>query len=115
MSLRRVVVTGLGAVTPLGVGLRRSWKRLLAGDCGIVSLADQNRDPRFKELPSQVAAVVPEKKHQQDGGWDATDWLSRDEERKTAKFTQYAIAAAGEALEDANWKSGISDDDKAMT
>ncbi|EEH22531.2 beta-ketoacyl-acyl-carrier-protein synthase II [Paracoccidioides brasiliensis Pb03] len=99
--MRRVVVTGLGAVTPLGIGIRRTWKRLLDGHCGIVSVKD--RDPRYKDLPCQIAALVPEGP-KSEGGWNASDWLSRDAERKTAKFTQYALAAVEEALENAGWK-----------
>ncbi|KAL1991223.1 hypothetical protein VTN49DRAFT_5727 [Thermomyces lanuginosus] len=101
MSLRRVVVTGLGAVTPLGVGIRRTWSRLLDGHCGIVNILD--RLPQVREQPCHVAAVVPEGPRSE-GGWRAADWLSRDEERKMAKFSQYAMAAAEEALEDAEWK-----------
>ncbi|CAI7646850.1 unnamed protein product [Penicillium pancosmium] len=99
--MRRVVVTGLGAVTPLGVGLRRTWKRLLDGHCGIVNVND--RDERFKEVPCQIAAVVP-KGSRKDGGWMAEEWLSRGDERKMALFAQYAMAATEEALEDAGWK-----------
>ncbi|KAJ5150866.1 uncharacterized protein N7482_010118 [Penicillium canariense] len=99
--MRRVVVTGLGAVTPLGVGVRRTWKRLLEGHCGIVNVTE--RDARFKEVPCQIAAVVPRGK-KEDGAWTASEWLSRGEERVMAKFAQYAMAATEEALEDAGWK-----------
>ncbi|KAG2414248.1 hypothetical protein HFD88_003439 [Aspergillus terreus] len=98
--MRRVVVTGLGAVTPLGVGIRRTWSRLLDGHCGIVNV--RHRDPRFADLPCQIAAVVPSG-NRQDGGWTASEWLSRDEERKMARFAQYALAASEEALQDAGW------------
>ncbi|KAI9045079.1 uncharacterized protein KD926_010402 [Aspergillus affinis] len=98
--MRRVVVTGLGAVTPLGVGIRRTWKRLLDGHCGIVNV--RHRDSRFADLPCQVAAVVPSGT-KQDGGWTASEWLSKDEERKMARFAQYALVASQEALADAGW------------
>ncbi|KAJ5815427.1 hypothetical protein N7474_007204 [Penicillium riverlandense] len=99
--MRRVVVTGLGAVTPLGVGVRRSWNRLLDGHCGIRNVT--RRDARFAELPCQIAAVVPAGLRAE-GGWTAEEWLSRSEERQMALFAQYAMAAAEEALEDAAWK-----------
>ncbi|OKO98617.1 hypothetical protein PENSUB_9057 [Penicillium subrubescens] len=99
--MRRVVVTGLGAVTPLGVGVRQTWKRLLDGHCGIVNVVD--RDERFRDIPSQIAAVVPRGK-KEDGAWTASEWLSRGDERVMAKFAQYAMAAAEEALGDAGWK-----------
>ncbi|KAL2866417.1 putative beta-ketoacyl synthase (Cem1) [Aspergillus lucknowensis] len=105
--MRRVVVTGLGAVTPLGVGVRRTWKRLLDGHCGIVSVKD--RDPRFADLPCQIAAVVPHGLRAE-GRWTASEWLSRDDERKMARFAQYALAASEEALEDAGWKPTAVDE-----
>lgn len=88
--MRRVVVTGLGLVTPLGigkvawiyflnfhalipVGVRRTWKRLIDGQCGIVSIKD--RSPEFGLLPSQVAAVVP-LGSKEDGMWNSKDHLS---------------------------------------
>ncbi|KAJ5174106.1 uncharacterized protein N7500_002037 [Penicillium coprophilum] len=132
--MRRVVVTGLGAVTPLGVGIRRTWKRLLDGHCGVVNVKD--RDERFAEQPCQVAAVVPQGSRE-DGGWTASEWLNRgvsnffrltslgelyyicnadtlsQEERKMAKFAQYAMAATEEALQDASWKPEFFDQREA--
>ncbi|KAI9675334.1 MAG: Mitochondrial beta-keto-acyl synthase [Caeruleum heppii] len=93
--------TGLGAVTPLGVGLRRSWSGLLDGHCGIVDI--RHRSPAFAALPSHIAGVVPSGKTE-DGGWHARDWMTPGEERRMATFSQYATAAADEALEDAGWK-----------
>ncbi|TID14683.1 ketoacyl synthase domain-containing protein [Venturia nashicola] len=104
--MRRVVVTGLGAVTPLGIGVRRSWNRLIEGHGGIRSLGN---DGRFDDLPSRVAATVPSGR-KEDGGWTAKEWLMPGEERKMALFSQYAMAAAGEALEDAGWKPSKEED-----
>ena len=98
--MQRVVVTGLGAVTPLGLGPRRTWQRLLAGDCGVVSL--QNRGDRYKQQHCQVAGLVPLGSKDQDA-WDSSEWLSRDEQRRMSRFMQYAVYAAGEALKDAGW------------
>ncbi|KAJ5662655.1 Thiolase-like subgroup [Penicillium macrosclerotiorum] len=81
--------------------LRRTWKRLLDGQCGIVNV--NQRDKRFAEIPCQIAAVVPSGT-KEDGGWTASEWLSRGEERKMAQFAQYAMAATEEALQDAGWK-----------
>lgn len=110
--MRRVVVTGLGAITPLGVGIRRTWTRLLAGDCGIVSVANFEPSARWKELPSTVAGIVPHEK--KDGSWQASDWLDKGEERRMAKFSQYAIAATEMALTDAGWRPQ-KQEDKEMT
>lgn len=104
--MRRVVVTGLGAVTPLGVGVRRTWNRLVAGHSGIVSVADLEPQKQWRELTSTVAGLVPK-----DGGkgndpalWRADDWLSASDQRRMSAFTQYAMAAADMALDDAAWK-----------
>ncbi|KAF2248370.1 3-oxoacyl-synthase-like protein [Trematosphaeria pertusa] len=105
--MRKVVVTGLGLVTPLGIGVRRTWQRLLDGQCGIVSI--KNRSPEFAVLPSQVAGVVPEGK-KKDGRWNAKEWLNPGDERKMARFAQYAMVASTEALSDAGWAPKAEDD-----
>ncbi|KAF2875296.1 3-oxoacyl-synthase-like protein [Massariosphaeria phaeospora] len=105
--MRQVVVTGLGLVTPLGIGVRRTWRRLLDGHCGIVSIKD--RDPHFAGLPSQVAAIVPEGK-KDDGMWNAKEWLNPGDERRMARFTQYAMVASQEALDDAGWLPETEED-----
>lgn len=101
--MRRVVVTGLGAITPLGVGARLSWWRLLAGDSGIVSVAGLEPHEQWRILPSTVAGVVP-KGGKGEGQWRPDDWLAPAEQRRTSTFTQYAMAAAAEALKDAEWE-----------
>ncbi|KAJ6263216.1 hypothetical protein Dda_1777 [Drechslerella dactyloides] len=98
--MRRVVVTGLGCVTPLGVGTRVSWNRLISGACGIVSTRSLDADGAYRNIPCQVAALVPSS--------DAPDHWS--EKRyglklgRIAKFSQYAMVAAREALDDAGFK-----------
>ena len=111
--MRRVVVTGLGAITPLGVGVRRTWTRLIAGDCGIVSTAHLEPQERWRELPSRVAGMIP-RGRKEEGGWQASDWLNRGDERRMATFTQYAIAATEMALQDANWRPSTQQE-KEMT
>ena len=98
--MRRVVVTGLGAVTPLAAGIKQTWKLLLDSSSGIVSTS--SRGPQFDSLPSRVAGLVP-LGSRQNGRWQAKDWLPASEERQMALFAQYAIAAADEALNDAGW------------
>ncbi|OAP61831.1 beta-ketoacyl-acyl-carrier-protein synthase II [Fonsecaea erecta] len=105
--MRRVVVTGLGAVTPLGVGVKRTWTRLLQGHCGIVSTRPLGDE--FKALPSQVAGLIPvptSDSEVEEGVWMAKDHVSPTELRQTAKFAQYALAASAEALQDAGFKDG---------
>ncbi|KAH8672107.1 thiolase-like protein [Tricladium varicosporioides] len=110
--MRRVVVTGLGAITPLGVGIRQTWTRLLAGDCGIDSVAHLEPSAKWRQIPSAVAGMVPTGRRE-DGKWQASDWLDRAEERRTAKFTQYAIAATELAMSDAGWKPQTQEDKEA--
>jgi len=98
--MRRVVVTGLGAVTPLAAGIKVTWKRLIEAHSGVVSTS--SKGPAFEDLPSRVAGLVPQGRIE-DGKWQAKDWLSASEERHMALFAQYAIAATQEALDDAGW------------
>lgn len=71
--MRRVVVTGLGLVTPIGVGVKAAWKNLLEGQCGIVSLADREA---FEKLPVRIAAEVPPGSYVE-GKFTASEWLDR--------------------------------------
>jgi 3-oxoacyl-[acyl-carrier-protein] synthase II len=113
--MRRVVVTGLGAVTPLGVGYRRNWQRLLAGHSGVVSVASREPRKRWAELTSTVAGLVPTAGEKENGAasksagegggqWRPSDWLHVSEQRRMSRFTQYGVAAAEMALEHAGWK-----------
>ena len=79
--MRRVVVTGLGAITPLGVGVQQTWTRLLAGHCGITSVAGFKPNERWRALPSTAAGTIPHGK-KEDGKWQASDWLDKGEERR---------------------------------
>ncbi|KAF9963856.1 Mitochondrial beta-keto-acyl synthase [Modicella reniformis] len=111
-STRRVVVTGLGLVTPLGIGVQQSWSRLIAAECGVVSLKDiptVNGLPGFDTLPSQVGAVVKRQGGYAAGGFNSTEWLDRGDENRMALFTQYAIAAAKMAIKDAEWDNTTED------
>jgi 3-oxoacyl-[acyl-carrier-protein] synthase II len=110
--MRRVVVTGLGAVTPLGVGVRRTWSRLVAGHSGIVSIAELGSQKRWKELTSTVAGIVPKNTSSSPkvGQWLADDWLPAGDQRRMSIFSQYAMAAADMALEDASWKPQKEED-----
>lgn len=103
--MRRVVVTGLGAITPLGAGARSTWKRLLAGESGLVDVSSVEPRAQWKGLTSSVAGLVPSgKAGRADGKWDPTDWLDPGQQRRMSKFAQYAVAATEMALADACWK-----------
>jgi 3-oxoacyl-[acyl-carrier-protein] synthase II len=112
--MRRVVVTGLGAVTPLAAGIKQTWRRLLASHSGIVSTA--SKSPIFATLPSRVAGLIPlgsvgsEGGNRENGLWNAKDWLNPTDERQMALFAQYAVAATHEALQDAGWRPTARED-----
>jgi 3-oxoacyl-[acyl-carrier-protein] synthase II len=90
ISLRRVVVTGLGVVSPLGIGVEENWKALLAGESGIGSITKFDAS----EFSSQIAGEVK--------GFDPLRFIEKKEVRKMDPFIQYAIAAAHLAVEDSN-------------
>ena len=95
--MRRVVVTGVGLVTPLGVGVEANWRRLLAGECGV------RRLEALAALPSHLAATVPEGDGPEEFSAARCALLGRGEEGSTARFIQYALSAADEALTSAGW------------
>jgi len=105
--MRRVVVTGLGAVSPLGVGVRQIWRRLLDGESGIVSTASLAPQDKWRALPDSIAGVVPPH------SFHAKDWVEPAEQRRMSKFSLYAIAAAEMALCDAGWKPAADADREA--
>jgi 3-oxoacyl-[acyl-carrier-protein] synthase II len=96
--MRRVVVTGLGIVSPLGVGVETAWSNLLAGKSGARRITDFEVD----DLPSQIACQVP-RGARADGLYNPDDWMEPKESRKVDEFIVYAVAAADQALADAGW------------
>ena len=97
--MRRVVVTGLGLVTPLGCGVRWVWERLLNGDSGIRAI--QGFDTH--DLPSKIAGQVPRGKSK-NGDFDPDEYVPANERRKMDPFILYAMTAAQQAVEDAGWR-----------
>lgn len=104
-----VVITGMGAVSPLGVSVATNWERLLAGKSGIVA------NDRFdvSAFASQIAGLVPPKSRDEKG-FDPTDFIDPKDIKKMDLFIQYGLGAAQEALEQAGWMPE-SDADKAAT
>ena len=97
--MRRVVVTGLGLVTPLGTGLKATWDRLINSESGIRAI--QSFD--VSDLPCKIAGQVP-RGDTASGMFDADDWVSLKDQRKMDDFIVFALAAAAQAVEDAGWK-----------
>ncbi|XP_023874242.1 3-oxoacyl-[acyl-carrier-protein] synthase, mitochondrial isoform X2 [Quercus suber] len=108
---RRVVVTGLGMVTPLGCGVETTWKSLIDGGCGIRAITPEDikmnsfdRETQlhtFDQLTSKVAAIVPCGTNP--GEFNQDLWLNSKEHRSIARFIGYALCAADEAIKDAKW------------
>lgn len=96
--MRRVVVTGLGLVTPLGCGVETTWQRLLAGQSGAGPIT--RFDP--SRVQTTYACQVP-LGDGSDGTFNADDWMEPKERRKVDDFILYGIAAADQAVQDAGW------------
>ena len=96
--MRRVVVTGLGLVTPLGSGVEPTWQRLTAGESGIV------RVDKFdvSDITCKIAGQVP-RGDGANGTFNPDDWMEPKEQRKVDDFIIYAMGAATQALNDADW------------
>lgn len=102
---RRVVVTGLGIVSPLGSGTKLVWENLLKGQCGIVSLEGEE----YSKLPCRVAGVISKKNDE-----NVSKALSKTNLKSMAPATCLALIATSEALLDAQWIPE-SDSDKEVT
>ncbi|MTJ03487.1 MAG: beta-ketoacyl-ACP synthase II [Sediminimonas qiaohouensis] len=96
--MRRVVVTGLGLVTPLACGVEESWSSLLAGNSGAGPIT--RFDP--SRVTTTYACEVP-LGDGSDGSFNADDWMEPKERRKVDDFILYGIAAADQAVRDAGW------------
>ncbi len=109
VAMRRVVVTGMGIVSPLGLGVERVWQRLLAGESGVTPI--QSFDP--KDLPCKIAGQVP-LGSRADGRFDPADWIPAKDIKKMDRFIHLAMAAGSEAVEDSGWVPQ-SEDDRCAT
>ncbi|XP_068969396.1 3-oxoacyl-[acyl-carrier-protein] synthase, mitochondrial isoform X1 [Bombus flavifrons] len=95
---RRVVVTGMGIVCPLGIGVQNAWQALINSKSGITKLTN----PEYDKLPCKVAALVP--KGNGPNELDIDSYFTKSELRTMCPATPYALIATEEALNDANWK-----------
>jgi 3-oxoacyl-[acyl-carrier-protein] synthase II len=102
--LRRVVITGLGLVTPLGCGVETSWSRLLKGANGARRIEEFQVD----DLACQIACFVP-RGPLSEGKFNPDDWMEPKEQRKVDDFIVYAMGAAEQALKDAGWTADTPD------
>jgi 3-oxoacyl-[acyl-carrier-protein] synthase II len=106
--MRRVVVTGIGMVTPLACGVEATWQRLLDSKSG----ARRIETFEVSDLACKVACQVP-RGDGSDGTFNADQWMEPKEQRKVDDFIIYAMSAATQALADAGWKPESRDDQNA--
>ena len=105
MELRRVVVTGVGMVSPLGCGVETTWANILAGKSGARRIDDFKVD----DLACQIAHRVPLGDYAE-GGFTADEWMDPKDQRKVDPFIIYAMAAAKQAIDDAGVEPRTEDE-----
>ena len=107
--MRRVVVTGLGLVTPLACGVEETWSRLLAGQSGASAITKFRTD----DLATKIACQVP-RGDGTDGTFNPDQWVDAKEQRRMDDFIIYGLAAAKQAVTDSGWEAR-SEEDKQRT
>jgi 3-oxoacyl-[acyl-carrier-protein] synthase II len=103
--MRRVVVTGLGMLTPLGCGVEATWKRIVNGESG----ARKVDSFEVSDLPSKIACIIP-RGDGTNGTYNPDQWMEPKEQRKVDDFIVYAMCAARQAIEDSGWKPESPED-----
>src|SRR4051812_48685498 len=103
--MRRVVVTGLGMVTPLACGVEATWQRLLAGESGARKIEKFN----VEDLAAKIACQIP-RGDGSGGSYNADQWMEPKEQRRVDDFIVYAMCAARQALEHSGWKPTTHED-----
>lgn len=101
----RVVITGIAAITPLGLDYQETWRNLLAGKSGIGPIT--RFDTTEFDFPTRIAGEIK--------GFDATRYISRKEARRMARCSQLAVAAAHDALQDAQLPIPVPDAERVGT
>ena len=103
--MRRVVVTGLGMVSPLGCGVEQTWKRILNSESGAKKIDTFD----VSDLTSRIACVVP-RGDGSDGSFNPDQWMEPKDQRKVDDFIIFAMCAAKQALDDAGWHPATEDE-----
>ena len=97
--MRRVVVTGLGMLTPLGNGVDINWKRLISGAVGIRKI--QNFD--VSDIPCKIAGQISNKNEDYEAGLDIDQWIEPRDQKRIDRFIAYGIISSIQAIEDSGW------------
>jgi 3-oxoacyl-[acyl-carrier-protein] synthase II len=103
--MRRVVVTGLGMVTPLACGVEATWQRLLKGESGARKVEKFD----VSDIPAKIACQIP-RGDGTGGTYNPDRWMEPKEQRKVDEFIVYAMCAATQAIEDSGWKPESHED-----
>ncbi len=103
--MRRVVVTGIGLVTPLGCGVEATWSRLLDSHTGVRRVTEFE----VADLSCQIASFVP-RGPKAEGKFEPTEWMEAKEVRKVDDFIVFAVAAADQAIADSGYKPATSEE-----
>src|SRR4029079_14290588 len=98
-AMRRVVVTGMGMLTPLGCGVEATWTRLLKGESGAKKIDAFD----VSDIACKIACVIP-RGDGADATYNADQWMEPKEQRKVDQFIVFAMCAARQALDDAGWR-----------
>jgi len=105
VSTKRIVVTGMGMVSPLGVGVEKAWRRLLDGESGLAILPDAVTEA----IAAKVGGVVPALSPDSPWGFDPNLAVEPKDQKKMDRFSMFALAAAQEALLQAGWQPDTLD------
>lgn len=108
--MRRVVVTGLGMLTPLGNGVDINWKRLISGQSGIRKISDFD----VSDISCKIAGQIPLKIDDAEAGLDIDQWIEPRDQKRIDRFIAYGIISAMQAVEDSGWKPK-NDEEKHRT
>ena len=108
--MRRVVVTGLGMLTPLGNGVDINWKRLISGQGGIRKISDFD----VSDISCKIAGQIPQKIDDPEAGLDIDEWIEPRDQKRIDRFIAYGIISAMQAIKDSGWKPK-NDEEKQRT
>jgi 3-oxoacyl-[acyl-carrier-protein] synthase II len=103
--MRRVVVTGMGMLTPLGCGVETTWSRLLKGESGAKRIETFD----VSDISCKIAGVIP-RGEGSDGTFNPDQWMEPKEQRKVDDFIVFAMCVARQALDDAGWRPQCYED-----
>ncbi|TCL73955.1 beta-ketoacyl-ACP synthase II [Rhizobium sp. BK251] len=103
--MERIVVTGMGVVSPLGTGVGNAWKRLLDAGSGLRLLPDE----MVSDLAAKVAGVAPSLAEDSEAGFDPDRYIPPKDQKKMDRFIQFAMAATEEAVNQAGWRPESED------